>query len=203
MAAIRLGLILELQHSKAYKMMHTQLRYMSCDMTKPTKWVCAQRRFKSAWASTQSDQSSLSAWRNLGSLATHWAHSEDSDQTGRMPRLIWVFTECIHVLTLLVLSCSGSYHPTHLQSDQMQSLISLHCPHEEALHPWLPIEHQAKNLIRLNGCGWLIGVFACHTWFCRFNCGWGSYFLLWCRWNSILCRDMSRSRDVSIPRYPN
>ena len=25
------------------------------------------------------------------SLATHWADSEDSDQTGQMPRLIWVF----------------------------------------------------------------------------------------------------------------
>ena len=35
-------------------------------------------------------ESSLSAWRKLGSLATHWAHSEDSGQTGRMPRLIWV-----------------------------------------------------------------------------------------------------------------
>ena len=30
-----------------------------------------------SWASAQSDQSSLSAWRNLGSLATHWAHSKD------------------------------------------------------------------------------------------------------------------------------
>ena len=39
-------------------------------------------------------ESSLSAWRKLRSLATHWAHSEDSDQTGRMPRLIWVFTWC-------------------------------------------------------------------------------------------------------------
>ena len=58
---------------------------------KPTKWLCAQRRLRSAWASAQSDQSSLSAWRKLGSLATHWAHSEDSDRTGRMPRLIWVF----------------------------------------------------------------------------------------------------------------
>ena len=37
-------------------------------------------------------ESSLSAWRKLGSLATHWAHSEDSDQTGQMPRQIWVFT---------------------------------------------------------------------------------------------------------------
>ena len=27
-------------------------------------------------------ESSLSAWRKLGSLATHWALSEDSDQTG-------------------------------------------------------------------------------------------------------------------------
>ena len=51
-------------------------------------------------------ESSLSAWRNLGSLATHWAHSEDSDQTGRMPRLIWVFAE--RTLILLVLSCRGS-----------------------------------------------------------------------------------------------
>ena len=30
---------------------------MSCDMTKPTKWVCAQRRLRSDWASAQSDQS--------------------------------------------------------------------------------------------------------------------------------------------------
>ena len=53
--------------------------------------MCAQRRLRSAWASAQSDQSSLSAWRKIGSLATQWAHSEDSDQIGRMPRLIWVF----------------------------------------------------------------------------------------------------------------
>ena len=53
--------------------------------------MCAQWRLRSAWASAQSDQSSLSAWRKLGSLATHGVHSEDSDQTGRMPRLIWVF----------------------------------------------------------------------------------------------------------------
>ena len=29
-------------------------------------------------------ESSLSTWRKLGSLATHQAHSEDSDQTGQM-----------------------------------------------------------------------------------------------------------------------
>ena len=51
-------------------------------------------------------ESSLSAWRNLGSLATHWAHSEDSDQTGQMPRLIWV--NAGRTATLLVLSSRGS-----------------------------------------------------------------------------------------------
>ena len=79
---------------------------MSHDITKPTKWVCAKRRLWSAWTSAQSDQSSLSAWRKLGSLATHWAHREDSDQTGQIPRLIWVFARC--TATLLVLSRGGS-----------------------------------------------------------------------------------------------
>ena len=40
-------------------------RYMSRDTTKPTKWVCAQRRLRSAWASTRSDQSlrcALNGW---------------------------------------------------------------------------------------------------------------------------------------------
>ena len=45
-----------------------------------------------------SSKSLLSAWRKLGSLATHWAQSEDSDQTGRM----------------LVLSCRGSYCKTFI-----------------------------------------------------------------------------------------
>ena len=55
-------------------------------------------------------ESLLSAWRKLGSLATHWAHSKGSDQTGRMPRLIWVFAG--RTLILLVLSCRGSYYFT-------------------------------------------------------------------------------------------
>ena len=46
-------------------------------------------------------ESSLSAWANLRSLATHWAHSEDSDQTGRMPRLIWVFAGRTATLSVL------------------------------------------------------------------------------------------------------
>ena len=51
-------------------------------------------------------ESLLSAWRKLGSLATQWVHCEDSDQTGWMPRLIWVFAG--RTLILLVLSCRSS-----------------------------------------------------------------------------------------------
>ena len=75
------------------------VKQMSRDMTKQTKWVCAQR-LRSGWAS------SLSAWRKIGSLATHLAHSKDFDQIGRMPRLIWVFAW--RTPTLLFLSCCGS-----------------------------------------------------------------------------------------------
>ena len=53
--------------------------------------ACAPSEDRSALASAQSDQSSLSACKTTGPLATYWAHSEISDQTGRVPRLIWVF----------------------------------------------------------------------------------------------------------------
>ena len=36
-------------------------------------------------------ESSLSAWRKIGYLATHWVHSKDTDQAGRITRLIWLF----------------------------------------------------------------------------------------------------------------
>ena len=35
----------------------TDKNQISHDMTKPTKWLCAQGRLRSAWASAQSDQS--------------------------------------------------------------------------------------------------------------------------------------------------
>ena len=71
-------------------------------------------------------ESSLSARRKLGSLATHEAHSEDSDQTGRMPRLIWVFAR--RRVTLLVLSCGGSYcgeRPSAILKVSIAGVLSL------------------------------------------------------------------------------
>ena len=57
--------------------------------------MCPAKTQISFKASSQSDQSSQSAWRNLGYPASHWVHSEDSDQTGQMPSLIQVFNGCI------------------------------------------------------------------------------------------------------------
>ena len=85
--------------------------------------VCTQNIWAASWQNQQNgictkgtqislgicpvwSESSLSAWKKLGTLATQWAHSEDSDQNGRMPRLIWVFAGCTDII--LVLSWGGS-----------------------------------------------------------------------------------------------
>ena len=76
---------------------------MSHGMTKPTKLACAQRRLRSDWAS----ESSLCARRVAKNPSFLHADSEDSDQTWRMPRLIWVFAG--RTTILLFLSCRGSF----------------------------------------------------------------------------------------------
>ena len=64
---------------------------MSHSTTKPIKWYMQPAKTQSSLGIRPAgSQYSLSAWRNIGSSATHWAHCEDPDQTRRMPRLIWV-----------------------------------------------------------------------------------------------------------------
>ena len=75
---------------------------------KPTNWHERQAKTQiSLGICPVWSESLLSAWRKLMSLATHWAYSEDSDQTGRMPRLIWDFAG--RTVILLVLSWGGSF----------------------------------------------------------------------------------------------
>ena len=71
------------------------LQNMSRFVTKPTKWrVCPAKTQISLGIHPVWSASLLSAWRKLRSLATHWVHNENSDQTGWMPKLIWVFAGC-------------------------------------------------------------------------------------------------------------
>ena len=117
---------------------------MSHDMTKTTKWL--ERPVKtqislgirpvwsgsslSAWRNIGSlgthfvhsedwsvwSASSLSAWRNIGSLGTHCEHSEDSDQSGIRP--VWSESS-LSALILLVF-----YNIHQLQSLRI-SVLSL------------------------------------------------------------------------------
>ena len=65
---------------------------LSCLVTKPTKWhVRPEKTGISLSTRPVWSEFWLSAWRVFGSIATHWAHSENTDQTGQMSRLIWVF----------------------------------------------------------------------------------------------------------------
>ena len=52
-------------------------------------------------------ESSLSAWRSIGSQATQKVHSEGSDQTGRMPS--WSESSLGAHVILFVLTCWGSF----------------------------------------------------------------------------------------------
>ena len=90
-------------------------RQLSRLMTKLTEWFVRPAKTQiSLGIHLVWSESSLSAWRKLGSLSPHWAHSIDSDQTGRMPRLIWVFAG--RTVILLVLSWGGSVSVSVLQS---------------------------------------------------------------------------------------
>ena len=106
-----LSALMPADQSHVHSVLHCS-KYLSRLVTKPTKRHMHPAKtqislsIRAVWS-----ESSLSAWRKRGSLATQWAHSEDSDQTGRMPRLIWVFTG--RTVILLVLSWGGSY-PDHV-----------------------------------------------------------------------------------------
>ena len=64
-------------------------------MTKPTKWHVRPAKtqislgIRLVWS-----ESLLSAWRKLGSLATHWVHSEDSDHQADQS-LRWVHSNFV------------------------------------------------------------------------------------------------------------
>ena len=99
--------------------MMRRFSHVSRIMTKPTNWLVRPAKTQiSLGIRPVRLESSLAAWRKkLGPLVTPWAHIEDSDHTGRMPSLIWVFAGRTHIL--LVVSCCSSF----VTLDSMQVLI--------------------------------------------------------------------------------
>ena len=93
-----------------------QLVDLSLNMTKSTKWHVRPAKtqislgIRPAWS-----ESSLSALRKLGSLDTRWAHSEDSDQTGRIlgaQSLCWFCHVAAHLLFWCILFSPHRYFTT-------------------------------------------------------------------------------------------
>ena len=111
---------------------YSNVSKMSRSMTEPTKWYVSP-----VWS-----ESSLSAWRNLGSLFTQWVHSEDSDQTERVPRLICHCWAHSHFVGFVMLWLRWSWNDEHCGpwSDccsWMSSLIWFYtvCPDHHGLWP--------------------------------------------------------------------
>ena len=105
-------------------------QHLSHLMTKPTKWLCAQRRLRSAWASAHSDQSSLCAkWVAKDPSFLH-ADSESSES------LLGT-----HII-LLVLSWGGSFvcQNVCLWSRKTVSFIRFTCTFSmSSTHPELSV----------------------------------------------------------------
>ena len=73
-------------------------------------------------------ESSLSTWRKLGSSATHGTHCEDSDQTGRMPRLIRVFAgQTCHFVQLQRISQITAISTTFCRVKSYKVITGQHC----------------------------------------------------------------------------
>ena len=75
---------------------------------KPTEWVCppAKTQISLGFRPVWSESSLCAQWVAKDPMFLH-ADSEDFDQTGRMPGLIWVVVG--RTLILLILSCRGSF----------------------------------------------------------------------------------------------
>ena len=82
-------------HFLGFDVVQLNIAKLSQSTTKLTYWpMCPAKTQISLGIRSLWSESLLSAWRNLGLLVSHLAHNEDPDQTGWMPRLIWVFAGC-------------------------------------------------------------------------------------------------------------
>ena len=73
---------------------------------------CEIGRGSSDWSRPRSSvrsESSLNAFIKQKSLVVHWEHSEDTAQTGRKPRLIWIFAFGTLISFSFLLPCRISY----------------------------------------------------------------------------------------------
>ena len=91
-------------------------------------------------------ESSLSAWRNLWFSATLWALCKDSDQTGRMPRLIWAFAGRKLIWLVLPCRCSIIIHTKRRTIQTPRNTSNLSCDEKTSLRGFRPGKTQSSLL---------------------------------------------------------
>ena len=88
--------------------------HLSRLMIKPTKWHVRQTKTKiNLGIRPVRSESSLSAWRNLGSLATHWTHCEDWSAWAKgILSLRWAHGHFVDYVMRRLISSSSSERET-------------------------------------------------------------------------------------------
>ena len=94
--------------------------YLSRNMTKPTKWhVCPVKTQISLGIRPVWSESSLSTWRKLGPLATHWAHSKGDAQADLS--LCWAHSHFVGFVMGWLISIIAQ-HSLHVAGSSMDTL---------------------------------------------------------------------------------
>ena len=162
---------------------------MSRDMTKPTKWLCAQRRLRSAWASAQSDQSLRCPHEE--SLGPQLPIKRTANNLIRLGECSGWSESSLGALILFVLSCRGSLmipdyewrFKEKLTSPHLSRLMTKptnwHCPSEDSDQPGhrpslidvFAMRSEGSLGPRISSCGqrrlWSDWAHRAFCWFCR------------------------------------
>ena len=97
---------------------------LSRSMTKPTKWLCAQRRLRSAWAFAKSSQSLLSAWISYPLRAQWWLQSDWADAQADQS-LRWAHSHFVGFVMrrLWITNCSATWIRSFYTEELSQMLL--------------------------------------------------------------------------------
>ena len=110
-AKLRMGRVLKYWAKHPYEDTHVvtpppPLHSYTQTPNKTNKMTCAQQYSDQPGSPPSLTRAFAVPWRSIGSLATHWAHNEETGQSERTPRLIRVSLGA-HVILLVLLGCGS------------------------------------------------------------------------------------------------